>query len=149
MTSLYAPPRTLTSPPRTVAPITPPVSRLRLWFRHPAWPLKAVMYGFPLFWLLGLGEFSWPIIAAPMAYQMWRLRRPIKVPPYFGVWLALMAWVLAGGLLIGQHLAGTLIGSGGYTGWVLRLVDMVAVTILLLYVGNLTEDELPAVRSCG
>ena len=144
MTSLYVPSRTLTSPPRTVAPITPPVSRLRLWFRHPAWPLKAVMYGFPLFWLLGLGEFSWPIIAAPMAYQMWRLRRPIKVPPYFGVWLALMAWVLAGGLLIGEHLAGTLIGSGGYTGWVLRLVDMVAVTILLLYVGNLTEDELPS-----
>ena len=102
MTSLYAPSRGLTTRPRTVAPITPPVSRLRLWFRDPAWPLKAVMFGFPIFWLLGLGEFSWPIMAAPMVYQMWRLRRPIKVPPYFGLWLALMAWVLAGGLLIGR-----------------------------------------------
>ncbi len=143
MTSLYAPSRTLPTLPRTVAPITPPVSRVRRWFRDPAWPLKAVMFGFPLFWVLGLGEFGWPIMAFPMAYQLWRMRRPIKVPPYFGIWLALMAWVLAGGLLIGQHLAGTLIGSGGFTGWGLRVFDMVAVTILLLYVGNLTEEELP------
>jgi hypothetical protein len=51
--------------------------------------------------------------------------------------------VLAGGLLIGQHLPGTLIGSGGFTGWGLRVIDMLAATILMLYVGNLTEEELP------
>ncbi len=142
MTSLYASSRALTTP-RPVVPATPPVSRLRLWLRDPAWPLKAVLLGFPVFWVLGLGEFSWPIMGAPMAYKLWRLRRPLKVPPYFGLWLALLLWVLAGGLLIGQHLAGTLIGSGGFTGWGLRIVDMAAVTILLLYVGNLTEEELP------
>ncbi len=142
MTSLYAPSRALATP-GTLAPITPPVSRLRRWLRDPAWPLKAVLLGFPVFWLLGLGEFSWPIMAGPMAYQLWRRRRPVRVPPYFGVWLALMLWVITGGLLVGEHLAGTLIGSGGYAGWALRVVDMVAATIVLLYVGNLTEQELP------
>ncbi len=143
MTSLYAPVRVLAMPTRTVEPITPPVSRVRRFFRDPAWPLKAVLLGFPIFWVLGLGEFVWALMAPPMAYQLWRMRRPIRVPPYFGIWLALLLWVVAGGLMIGQHLPGTLAGSGGFTGWALRVIDLVAVTILLLYVGNMTEEELP------
>ena len=142
MTSLN-PPARFPWTGRTVKPLSPPVSRVRAWFRDPSWPLQAVLLGFPAFWVLGLGEFGWPIMAAPMAYQLWRMRRPIKVPPYFGLWAALLLWVLAGGLLIGQHLPGTLIGSGGFTGWGLRVVDMAAATILMLYVGNLTEEELP------
>jgi hypothetical protein len=142
MTSLYAPARVLTLPP-TIEPITVPVSRTRRFFRDPSWPLKTVLLGFPLFWVLGLGEFVWPLMAPPMAYQLWRMRRPVRVPPYFGVWLALLLWVVAGGLMIGQHLPGTLAGSGGFTGWGLRLVDLAATTIVLLYVGNMTEAEMP------
>ena len=129
-------------PPVPLPPI--PVSRLRRWFRDPAWPLKAVFFGFPIFWALGLGEFSWPLLAAPMAYQLWRRRKPVRVPPWFGLWLAMLVWVFAGGLLVGEHMSGTLAGSGGYTGWLLRVVNMVTVTIVLLYVGNLTEQELPS-----
>jgi hypothetical protein len=142
MTSTYAPTRVVT-PPRAGGPVTRPVSRTRRFFRDPAWPLKAALLGFPIFWLLGLGEFGWPLMAPAMVYQLWRLRRPVRVPPYFGLWFALLLWVLAGGLLVPEHVPGTLTGSGGFTGWGLRVIDMMAATIVLLYVGNLTESELP------
>ncbi len=133
-------------PISTGTALGPRHGRVRLWFRDPAWPLQTVLVGFPVFWALGLGEFSWPLLAVPMAYQLWRRQRPIRVPPYFGLWLALMVWVVVGGLMIGEHLDGTLAGSGGYTGWAVRLIDMLTVTIVLLYVGNLTEAELPTRR---
>ncbi|HEX4015982.1 MAG TPA: hypothetical protein VHX15_04535, partial [Frankiaceae bacterium] len=80
----------------------------------------------------------------PMAYRLWARPRRIRVPPFFGLWLALLVWVIAGGFMIGQHLPGTLSTSGGFIGWGVRAANMLAATVVLLYVGNLREDELPA-----
>jgi hypothetical protein len=79
-----------------------------------------------------------------MAYRLWARPRRIRVPPFFGLWLALLVWVIAGGFMIGQHLPGTLSTSGGFIGWGVRAANMLAATVVLLYVGNLREDELPA-----
>src|SRR6266545_2091871 len=54
--------------------------------RAGAWPLWALLVLYPVWWLLGLGTFIFPILAVPMAIYLVR-HRPIKVPPGFGIWL--------------------------------------------------------------
>ena len=46
--------------------------------------------------------------------------------------------------MIGVHLPGTLTTSGGFIGWGIRAANLLAATVVLLYVGNLGEHELPA-----
>ena len=46
-------------------------------------------------------------------------------------------------LMIGEHLPGTLATSGGFIGWGVRVADLLAATVVLLYLGNLTEEEMP------
>lgn len=123
--------------------LAPRRTRAGAFFRSPGWPLTVAVVGFPVFWACGLGEFVWPIMAVPMAVQLWPRRRQLKVPPFFGMWLAFLAWVIAGAVMIGQVVPDTLPGSGGWIGWSTRVVDLLSVTILLLYVGNLSEAELP------
>ncbi len=106
--------------------------------------LTIALLGFPVFWVLGLGEFVWMIMAVPMAYRLWARPRRIRVPPFFGLWLALLVWVVAGGFMIGEHLPGTLTTSGGFIGWGIPAANLVSATVVLLYVGNLREEELPA-----
>jgi hypothetical protein len=113
------------------------------FFERPGWPLTLGLLGFPVFWACGLGEFVWPIVAVPMAVQLWPRRRSLKVPPYFGVWLSLLAWVVLGVVMLGQVLPGTLADSGGLIGWITRVVDLFAATIVLLYLGNLSERDFP------
>ena len=54
----------------------------------PAWPLKALLLGFPLWWALGIAQFAFLSAAVAMAVQMYR-RGSIRVPAAFGVWAAL------------------------------------------------------------
>jgi polysaccharide biosynthesis protein PslJ len=105
--------------------------------------LTVAILGFPIFWALGLSEFVWIIVALPMAYRLWLRPQRIRVPPFFGLWMAFLVWVIAGGFMIGQHLPGTLATSGGYIGWGLRVANLLADTVVLLYVGNLRESDMP------
>src|ERR687895_2747397 len=57
-----------------------------------AWPLWALIMLYPLWWLLGLGTFIFPLAAVPMGIYLLRRCRPIKVPPGFGIWLLFLAW---------------------------------------------------------
>ncbi len=143
MTLLEDPPEQARRPPAPSPFLPKRHTRVGTFFRTPAWPLTVAIVGFPVFWVCGLGEFVWPIMAVPMAVQLWPRRRTLRVPPFFGVWLAFVAWVIAGVVMIGQVVPDTLQGSGGYIGWSTRVVDLVSVTILLLYVGNLSEAQLP------
>ena len=38
--------------------------------RNPAWPVTALLAGYPLWWLLGLADFMWIMLAIPMAFRM-------------------------------------------------------------------------------
>ena len=111
------------------------------------WPLTALLVLYPLWWLLGLGTLIVFILAVPMAVHLLR-RRPIAVPPGFGLWLLFLGWVVLSATMLGQNPAGTLPGSAGgrSISFLFNLAGYVAVAVVLLYVGSLSEREYPRAR---
>jgi hypothetical protein len=136
----------------TIAAHSGIVRRARYWLRtHPAWPVNALVVAYPLWWSLGIADFIFAILAIPMVLRMygWRARgRAIKTPPWFGIWLLFMLCVLAGLAMLKLNAPGTIPGSLGtrILSYSQRTANYAGVTVLLLYVGNLTELELPRLR---
>lgn len=135
---------TVLAPPDSAPAATVPQAARR---RHPEWPLVALIGAYPLWWILGLGSFSIPLLAIPMALEL-RRRRPIRLPRGFMVWLVFLFWNVIGIVMLGRTAPHTVAGSGGsrLIGYGFRNVFFVAVTIVLLFIGNLTESELPRAR---
>ncbi|MQA86947.1 MAG: hypothetical protein GEV03_20535 [Streptosporangiales bacterium] len=113
----------------------------------PGWPLTAIFVFFPVWWALGLSEFILPILAVPMALHLLR-RAPIKVPPGFGIWMLFLLWVVVGAVVLNVNPPDTLPGSAASRSiaFTHRLVNYLAVTVAMLYIGNLSERELPRYR---
>ncbi|HYN96465.1 MAG TPA: hypothetical protein VES42_21700 [Pilimelia sp.] len=119
--------------------------------RLPAWPLAGLLLLYPLWWALGLGVLIFPLLAVPMAGLLVRAHnagRSVRVPPGFGLWLVFLATLVVGLATLGADPAGTLPGGAGgrLVGAVFRLSQYGALTVLLLYAGNLSEAELPRRR---
>ncbi|WP_157995758.1 O-antigen ligase family protein [Thermomonospora amylolytica] len=110
--------------------------------RMPVWPLYALFLGYPLWWALGLTSVIWVLAAFPMAIALARRGR-IRVPRGFGLWLLFLLWVLVGVTALGMVAPDTMPDSGGLMGYSHRLLLYLAATVMLLYVGNLTEQEMP------
>jgi hypothetical protein len=110
-----------------------------------AWPLWALLVLYPVWWVLGLGTFIFPMLAVPMGLYLLRRCRPIRVPPGFGIWLLFLAWFCASIIMLKVNPPGTYDDSGDmrWAGVALRLGFYLSITVLLLYVGNLTERQLP------
>ncbi|MHB8245846.1 MAG: O-antigen ligase family protein [Acidimicrobiales bacterium] len=107
----------------------------------PGWPLTAMLVGFPIWWVLGLSSFSFIILAVPMALELSR-RRPVRLPRGFAIWALYLFWTLLSVVAIGWQAPGTLPSSGSkFLGYGLRLANYLAQTVVLLYVGNLSESE--------
>ncbi len=143
--------------PRPWAGMTAPrggrrVGRRRRWFAaHPAWPVTALLAGYPVWWALGLGDLSVVIMAVPMMLRMhaWhRQGRRVRVPPAFGLWLMFLVVVAAGIATLGLTAPGTVVSplSNRLLAFVIRGLTYLALTVILLYAGNLTESELPRRR---
>jgi hypothetical protein len=104
--------------------------------------------GYPLWWALGLADFMWVILAIPMISQMvaWQTRgdRRLRVPPRFGIWLLFLIIAVAGLAAISLTAPGTVPSpvSHRVLSYLNRLSSYGGVTVLLLYTGNLTEQEL-------
>ncbi len=49
------------------------------------WPLAVAFIGYPIWWILGVGEFVLLVAAGCMAYELLH-RREIKAPRGFGWW---------------------------------------------------------------
>ncbi|QFY14927.1 hypothetical protein GBF35_45175 [Nonomuraea phyllanthi] len=113
----------------------------------PAWPIAALLVGYPVWWALGFGGLAVIVLAVPMAVILWR-RRPIRVPRGFGWWVLLICGYLLSGLMLGEMPPGTYgeLGPGRLVGYAMRLALYVAVLVMVLYLGNLTERELPQLR---
>lgn len=113
----------------------------------PAWPLVALLAGFPVWWALGLANVSFILVAVPMAWQL-RAHRPIRLPRGFSLWALFLLWVVLSAGALSLHAPGTLAGpaSSRLIGYSLQLLNYLAQTVVLLWVGNLTEDELPGRR---
>ena len=143
--------------PAGVAPATPgpPAARGRWLARHPAWPAVALLAGSPLWWALGVADFAWIGFAVPMAGRLlaWRLHRsrPVRLPPGMGLWAVFLLFTVAGIVMLTLTAPGTLASplSHRIVSWVVRTSTYLALTVLLLYAGNLTEAELPRRRLAG
>jgi len=104
---------------------------------RPGWPILAVYLLFPVWWVLGLGQFIWPILAVPMLFAL-LTRRRVALPRGFGVWVAFLAWMLISGLQLDAF--------DRTVGFAYRGTIYLSATIVLLYVFNLGADELPSRR---
>lgn len=100
-----------------------------------------------MWWALGFGGLSVIILAVPMAVILWR-RRPIRLPRGIGLWALLIAGYLLSSLTLAEMPPGTYgdLGSGRIIGYGMRLALYAALLIMVLYLGNLTERELPQLR---
>lgn len=114
---------------------------------RPGWPLAALLMFFPVWWAMGLMELIFPVLAVPMARELMR-RRPIKLPPRFGLWALFLIWVAVGIVMLELDPVGTLPGTavGRLIGYSVKLIEFASMTVILLYLGNLTERELPRLR---
>jgi hypothetical protein len=127
-------------------------TRRRNFFRDPAWPIVAMLAGWPLWWVLGIGAYMPVLIAIPMLRRMylWRAtgNRRIKVPPGFGLWALFLILMVVSVAMVSQVAPDTITTSTSnrVISWALRAVQYGAVTVILLYAGNLTERELPRKR---
>lgn len=138
--------------PAVVSGLVPPAGRRRVigpWLsRHPAWPVVALLAGYPLWWALGIADFIWIILAIPMAARLyaWRAHRtrPLRLPPGFGLWALFLIWTLAGVVMLPLNAPGTVPSpvSHRLVAFADRTSTYIAITVLLLYVGNLRESEL-------
>jgi hypothetical protein len=136
---------TLAGPGR--APEVPAGSAPPPVFRRPGWPLTALLVLQPLWWVLGLGTLIVFVLAVPMAVHLWR-RRPVQVPPGFGLWLLFLLWVVASTVMLPVDPPGTLPDSvaGRIDIVVFNLAGYLTATVVLLYACNLTEEEFPRRR---
>ena len=101
-----------------------------------SWALTALIALMPLWWFLGAASFIWIVVAVPMGVRLLR-RWPVRAPRGFGLWLLFVVWMLAS---ITQ-VEGTRYISFGY-----RALLYASVSVMFLYVYNLTEDELPRAK---
>ncbi len=111
---------------------------------HTTWPLIALLVGFPVWWLLGLGVFSFVICAVPMALVLLN-RRPLRFPPGFGLWVLFLIWYLVSCSMLDENPPGAYgeLDFGRIVSVLVRLVVYLASATIALYVGNLSERELP------
>lgn len=115
--------------------------------RGPAWPIWALLVGYPVWWALGFGGLSVVVLAVPMAVILWR-RRPLRLPRGLGLWALLLAGYALSALTLAEMPPDTFgaLGAGRLIGYVMRLCLYVSLLITVLYLGNLTERELPQLR---
>jgi hypothetical protein len=111
-----------------------------------------MLVGWPVWWFLGFGDYVPILFAIPMIRRMyyWRVNRDraIRVPPGFWLWIGFLIVILAGALTLGQEAPGTVTSPTSHRlfSWALRTAIYLAVTVVILYAGNLTEEELPRRR---
>lgn len=125
-------------------------SSLGAWLsRHPAWPITALLAGYPLWWALGIADYMWILLALPMVSRMlgWHAHasRKLQLPPGFTIWLLFLIWAVAGVSMLTLTAPGTLASpvSHRLVSYAIRTLGYIGLTVLLLYAGNLTEAEMP------
>jgi hypothetical protein len=118
--------------------------------RYPAWPLIALLAGYPLWWALGVADYMFILLAIPMAVRLysWRAQGRLRLPPGFSLWLLFLICMLAGAATLSLTPPGTIASPVGnrIIAFADRGASYLAVTVLLLFAGNLTRRELSRQR---
>lgn len=109
-----------------------------------SWPLMLALAWWPLWWALGLSQVVFILAAVPLAWQLLQRRR-VTFPPGFLLWVLFLILVVFSSFALNADAAGTATpsGAGRYFAYALRLANYSAITVVLLYIGNATERELP------
>lgn len=116
----------------------------RLFPLPEGWPLCWLLVGFPVFWALGLSAFAVTIMAVPMAISLIRSPEPIRFPKGFGFWALFLLWSVAGLLLLQVNPRGMVpdTAAGRVIAYATRELSYLSVTVVLLYVGNLSKAKV-------
>jgi hypothetical protein len=106
---------------------------------------------YPLWWALGLADYMPIILLVPMALRLysWRANgRPISSPPGFALWLLFLLCTVASATTLGLTAPDTVVSavSNRLLSFGDRTLTYLGITVLLIYAGNLSEDELPRRR---
>ena len=107
---------------------------------RPGWPIYLVFVGYPLWWVLGLGGFVWPIVSVPMLLSLLR-RKNVVAPKGVILWFGFVVWML--------FTATQLDSTGRAIGFIYRGALYLSATIVLIYVFNASRDVLPATKIIG
>ncbi|MGH3471555.1 MAG: hypothetical protein ACRDPG_05870 [Nocardioidaceae bacterium] len=102
------------------------------------WPFLALFLGYPVWWLLGVGEFACIAFTIPMAVYLLQRHKLVRAPRGIGPWLLFVLWYLGGIVLLQIHAPGAVSGGSGtrYLTFGYRLLWYLAATVVLLYVVN-------------
>jgi O-antigen ligase len=112
-----------------------PVRRL-----PPGWQMYMFFGLYPVLWALGLAYFVWPVMAVVFCASL-SLRRPVRVPPGFGLWGLFILLMLASVIELAAS------SQLMFFGW--RALIYVTATALMLWVYNASEEELPSDAIAG
>ncbi|WP_194239342.1 O-antigen ligase family protein [Microbacterium sp. CBA3102] len=102
----------------------------------PAWPVLTVLWGYPLFWLVGMLPFASVIMAIPMLALL-IMRRRILIVPGILPWIGFVLWMIPSALMIDQ------LGRG--VGLGVRFSQFLALAIIMVYIVN-ARTSLPPKR---
>jgi hypothetical protein len=131
--------------PRRIGRAAPRGSaRLSLSKRLPdGWPLWLLLVPFPLWWVLGLSTFIFSLVAVPMGVVLIR-HGNLKFPPFFWVWTVYLFWQILSLAMFNASPPGTLKSSASsrIPSIALNLVELVGITVILLYVCNLSIERV-------
>ncbi|WP_162794416.1 hypothetical protein [Nocardioides houyundeii] len=110
----------------------------------PGWPLVAMLVGWPLWWVLGLGEAVPLLVALVMVVQLSR-RPEVHLPRGFGWWLLFLAWVVLGVTMLWVDAPGAVPGGGASRLVIFgfRLSWYVACTVFVVWITTMPRREVP------
>lgn len=61
------------------------------------WSVAVLFAGVPLWWILGIWAFIWPVVAVPVFFGFF-LRREVRLPRGIGLWFLFLGWMAASAL---------------------------------------------------
>jgi len=100
----------------------------------PGWPLTVALFGLPVFWMLGVLPFIYVGVALVMVVLM-VFRRGTELIPGLLPWFAFLVWTLTSSVMV--------TGTGQAIGYLMRVADLVAVGVIMVYYVNARERVTP------
>ncbi|MBR7743689.1 hypothetical protein KC207_10350 [Phycicoccus sp. BSK3Z-2] len=110
----------------------------------PWWPLAAVVYGYPLWWLLGVAAVVPLLAALVMLRQLWRTS-PVVLPRGATWWLLFLVWVVIGVATLWVDAPDAVPGGGPsrIVPFAYRLAWYATCTVVLLWIANSSRLRVP------